>query len=207
MLAILIKLQFPSFLVVHGTCVYVCSFGKRNKKSGARRGALVRGSRSSLAQKANNETKTESNKKISRALAESLFFFSPGQKRKFRQSPCARVRASAPPSRCARFFFPLRLAVPLINETPYASFITFVVPLWIRPKSFEPAPHHSPQLLPTKRNPLPSPQKRTIPRILSPSCNVRETTPGSRHGPRDSDTTVSGPKKRALVTGSATKTD
>lgn len=34
------------------------------------------------------------------------------------------------------FLYFSRLAIPLINET-LCAFITFVVPLWIRPKSFE----------------------------------------------------------------------
>lgn len=119
----------------------------------------------------NRTTKRKQNRtKISRALAES-FFFSPRQKkRKFRQTSALvlEFERTLPPSRCARFFFPLRLAIPLINETPYASFITFVVPLWIRPKSFEPAPHLSASTNQTQPSPLPPPAKRdNTPNIIS----------------------------------------
>ena len=189
-MAILIKLQFPSFLVVHGTCVYVCSFGKRKKKKWrAKRAALIRASRSSRHKK--RTTKRKQNRtKISRALAESLFF-SPRQKKENSDKPLPLVLESerAHPLRGAHVFSSLlRLAVPLINETPYASFITFVVPLWIRPKSFEPAPRLSPWLLPTKRNPLPS---RTPHRENdnNPEYHLRRETRAkqrlaSRHGPR-----------------------
>ncbi|CAL7950333.1 unnamed protein product [Xylocopa violacea] len=52
-----------------------------------------------------------------------------------------RIERTLDPSQTAPIFpfFSSRLAIPLINEILYA-FITFVVPLWIKPKSFEPVP-------------------------------------------------------------------
>ena len=67
------------------------------------------------------------------------------------------------------------LAIPLINETLHA-FITFMVPLWIRLKSFETVPHalcnlHCPEI---KRKKKIQKQKVTLDRFCEISLNDDE---------------------------------
>lgn len=124
--------------------MYVCSFGNETKKSRARtrrrEARPIHEYRN--RQKSNNRNKKKKRNRTKLLVLTDFPYFS--EKENFAKFLQTLVTERAHP-RATRtvLHFLSRLAIPLINETLYASFITFVVPLWIRPKSFESAPRPS----------------------------------------------------------------